>query len=389
MNIPTEFDDIRPYLATEMPNVIDELAQDKQFKDAMAMAMPELPFDMLIAKAKECKSLMDFQIAFDYPLLKKIIKEHTEGLDMQAEKLDKQNNYTFISNHRDIVLDSAFLSEMLVDLKFRTTAELAVGDNLLLYPWIKKIVKLNKGIIVKRALGLREQLIGSQQLSRYIHFATSEKKENIWIAQRQGRCKDSDDRTQQSILKMLCMGGDGTLKERLKSLHIVPLSISYEFDPCDYLKAKEFQQKRDNENFKKDYQDDLVSMQTGIFGYKGHVHFQASACLDEWLDALPDNITKNDFFAFVAEHIDHAIHSNYRLYPNNYIAADRLKEGERFATLYTEEEKDRFDKYIHQQIERVDLPNADITFLERKLLEMYSNPLYNYLKAAENKHNAI
>ena len=152
---------------------------------------------------------------------------------------------------------------MLMEEDFRTTVEIAIGDNLLIYPWIKKLVRINKSFIVQRSLSMRQFLESSQRMSRYMHFAVREKHENLWIAQREGRAKDSNDRTQDSVLKMMAMGGEGTPAERLKEMHIVPMAISYEYDPCDILKAIEFQQNRDNPDFKKSRQDDLMNMRTG------------------------------------------------------------------------------------------------------------------------------
>lgn len=385
MTIPSQFDDIRPYTSEEMPAVLDALEKDPQFRTVVAALIPDTPFEAIMAKAHTCKTPLDFQKMFPYHLLGTNMQRHTDGTDMDAESLDKTRKYTFVSNHRDIVLDSAYLSKLLLDCGFKNTVEIAIGDNLLASPWIKNIVRLNKSFIVKRSLTLRQQLMASKQLSDYIHFAISQKEENVWIAQREGRAKDSNDCTQLSILKMMALGGEGQIVDRLKQLHIVPLSISYEFDPCDFLKAKELQQKRDNPGFHKTREDDVFSMQTGILGYKGHVHYQAAACIDDWLDKLPADLSKNDLFAVVATHIDHEIHSHYRLYANNYIAYDRLTESSRFDTLYTETEKKRFDDYLVHQISKIDLPRADHDYLQHMLLTMYANPLINYLKAAETK----
>lgn len=385
MTTPAEFDDIRPYNPEEIPEVVNELEKDPLFKDAITTALPQMPFEAVIAQAKQCKSLLELQKTFVYSFLKKLLSKHSDGIDMQAGNLDREGNYTFISNHRDIVLDAALLSEMMVDIGFTKTAELCTGDNLLIVPWIKKLVRLNKGIIVKRALGLREQLVSSKELSKYIHFVITQKNDNVWIAQREGRAKDSNDLTQESIVKMLSMGGTGTLKDSIMDLHIVPLAISYEFDPCDFLKAREFQLKRDNPDYKKTRDDDVYSMKTGMFGYKGHIHYQAGSCLNEWIMTLPDNTPKHDFFNIIAQRIDHVIHSNYRMYANNYIASDMLKEENRYTNLYTTDEKERFEQYLQTQLQRIQLPNPDHTFLKHKMLEMYANPLYNYLKAAEQK----
>lgn len=385
MTTPSEFDDIRPYDPEEISQVVDELSQDPMFKEAITLAIPQVPFEAIIAKAKQCKTLLEIQKTFVYSFLKNLLAKASDGMEMQADFLDRKYNYTFISNHRDIVLDSAFLCENMVDIGFENTAEVCTGDNLLVVPWIKKVVRLNKGIIVKRALGIREQLVASKELSSYIHYVINQKKDNVWIAQREGRAKDSNDRTQESIIKMLNMGGKGTMQENIKNINIVPLAISYEFDPCDFLKAKEYQLKRDNPHYKKTSADDVNSMNIGMFGYKGRIHYQAGACINEWIDSLPADISKNDFFTAVAEHIDHIIHSNYRLFANNYIASDKLRQEERFKNLYTPEEEKRFEDYLQSQLQRIDLPEPDHTFLTQKMLEMYANPLYNYLSAAEQK----
>jgi len=385
MIIPSEFDDIRPYTAEEMPAIFDVLQEDQLFRAVLGRLIPGVSLQDVMIKAHSCKTPLDFQKQFSYPMLQKNMELHTDGADMDANSLDQTKNYTFVSNHRDIVLDSAYLSKFLLDCGFNNTVEIAIGNNLLAYPWIEHIVRLNKSFIVKRSLTIRQQLAASKQLSSYIHFAISKKSENIWIAQREGRAKDSNDRTQLSILKMMALSGDGTIMDKLKELHIVPLSISYEFDPCDFLKAKELQQKRDNPTFHKTNEDDVLSMETGIIGYKGHVHYQTAACIDNWLEKLSSNTVNNQLFTVIASHIDHEIHSHYRLYANNYIAYDRLTEGSRFNRLYTLPEKKRFDDYLAGQISKIDLPNADHDYLQHMLLTMYANPLINYLKAAETK----
>lgn len=381
----SDFNDIRPYNSEEIPQIIDELATDEAFRESMRKTFT-VPVDAMLAKGRQCGSLLEIQKTFVYPFLKGILDQKSDGIDMQADELDRNGSYTFISNHRDIVLDAALLSEMMVDIGFNRTAELCTGDNLLTVPWIEKIVRLNKGIVVKRGLSLREQLVSSKHLSDYIHYVINVKKDNVWIAQRQGRAKDSNDLTQESILKMLSMGGKGTLKESIKELNIVPLTISYEFDPCDFLKAREYQMRRDNPDFKKTRDEDVNSMETGMFGYKGHIHYQAGNTINEWVDSLPDQMPKTEFFASLTHHVDHIIHSNYRLYANNYIASDMLREEERFAQLYTPQEKKRFEDYLHTQLGRIEMENPDNTFLIHKMLEMYANPLYNYLKAADQNH---
>lgn len=381
MKIPQEFDTIRPWEPEDLPEVFDRLLANDQFKQVLAYLYPQVPLEMIAQKLKACKTNLDFQLAFAYDFVHGILKKAATGCEMDCSSLDNTRNYTFISNHRDIVLDSAILDVMLIDNKFKTTCEIAIGDNLLSLPWVKDLVRVNKAFIVERALSMRQMLMSSKRLSDYMHFAIKEKKENIWIAQREGRAKDSNDRTQKSILQMMSMGGEGSIIERLKQLHLVPLSINYEYDPCDFLKAKEFQQKRDNADWKKGPMDDLISMQTGIFGYKGHVHYHAAPCLDEYLDSLDPDMSKQDIYNKVAAYIDQQIHRNYRLYPGNYVALDMLEETEAYTDQYTAEDKAKFEKYIQGQLAKIDLPNKDEAYLKERLLTMYANPVRNNLAA--------
>ena len=381
MKIPQEFDTIRPWEPEDLPEVFDRLLANDQFKQVLAYLYPQVPLEMIAQKLKACKTNLDFQLAFAYDFVHGILKKATTGCEMDCSSLDNTRNYTFISNHRDIVLDSAILDVMLIENKFKTTCEIAIGDNLLSLPWVKDLVRVNKAFIVERTLSMRQMLMSSKRLSDYMHFAIKEKNENIWIAQREGRAKDSNDRTQKSILQMMSMGGEGSIIERLKQLHLVPLSISYEYDPCDFLKAKEFQQKRDHAEWKKGPTDDLVSMQTGIFGYKGHVHYHAAPCLDEYLDSLDPDMPKQDIYNKVATYIDQQIHRNYCLYPGNYVALDMLEETEAYTDQYTAEDKAKFEKYIQGQLAKIDLPNKDEAYLKERLLTMYANPVRNNLAA--------
>ncbi len=379
MKIPQEFDAIRPWEPEDLPEVFDRLLANEQFKQVLAYLYPQVPFEMIAKKLKACKTNMEFQLAFAYDFVKSLLKKAATGYEMDCAAIDSSKCYTFISNHRDIVLDSAILDVLLVDNKFTTTCEIAIGDNLLSLPWVKDLVRVNKAFIVERALSMRQMLMSSKRLSDYMHFAVKEKNENIWIAQREGRAKDCNDRTQKSILQMMSMGGEGSVIERLMQLHLVPLSISYEYDPCDYLKAKELQQKRDNAEWKKGPTDDLVSMRTGIFGFKGHVHYHAAPCLDEYLFQMDPETPKQDIYNKVAAYIDKQIHANYMLYPGNYVAIDLLEAASTHADKYTDSEKATFEQYIAGQLQKIDLPNKDVAFLRERMLTMYANPVRNYL----------
>ena len=376
-----EFDDIRAYGPEDLPEAYERLTADPQFKAVVEKVFPHVPFEALSAKLKQCKTNLDFQVTFCYPFLKDLLSKASTGCDIDITNIDINRRYTFVSNHRDIVLDSALLDVMLIDSGFKTTCEIAIGDNLLAAPWIKDLVRVNKSFIVLRSAGIREMLTNSKRMSEYMHLVINEKNDNIWIAQREGRAKDSDDRTQEAILKMMAMGGEGSATERLRQLHIVPLSISYEYDPCDYLKAAEFQLKRDIEGWKKSKQDDVLSMQTGIMGFKGAIHYHCAPAIDDYLEQIPADTPKGDIFKVVASHIDNCIHSNYRLYPNNLAALDIL-EGTSHGG-YSESEKATFEQYIAKQLSKtVDMLNKlgitpDKPFLRERMLTMYANPARN------------
>ena len=382
--IPEEFKDMRPFEPEELPAAYDSLLADPTFRAVVGMVMPQIPSEALAPMMHGCKTILEFQYTFIRPLLEGVIKKCTTGLtgDFNTLGLSKEKeNYTYISNHRDIVLDSGLLDMVLFTQMGFNTVEIAIGDNLLIYPWIKTLVRLNRSFIVTRKGGIREMLQSSIRLSSYMHYVIGEKKAPIWIAQREGRSKDSTDHTQESLLKMFVMGGEGTPAERLISLNLAPLAISYEYDPCDWLKAMEFQMKRDNPEHKKSQADDLMNMKTGIFGYKGRVHFQSAGCMNEFIAALPTDMPKNDFYTTIAQEIDRRIYSNYLLYPGNYVAIDLLQGGETYAEHYTAEERATFEQYLAGQLNKIEMPSKDEAFLRTKMLEMYANPALNQMSA--------
>ena len=382
--IPEEFKDMRPYEPEELAAAYDELLADPTFRAVVAMVMPQIPAEALAPMMHGCKTILEFQYTFIRPLLDGVIKKCTTGLTNDFGSLDlckEKENYTYISNHRDIVLDSGLLDMVLFVEKGLNTVEIAIGDNLLIYPWIKTLVRLNRSFIVTRKGGIREILQSSMRLSAYMHYVIAEKRAPIWIAQREGRSKDSTDHTQESLLKMFTMGGEGTPAQRLIGLNLAPLSISYEYDPCDWLKAMEFQFKRDNPEYKKSQADDLTNMKTGIFGYKGRVHYQAAECMNDFIAALPADMPKNDFFATVAQEIDRRIYTNYRLYPGNFVAIDLLQGGNAYADRYTAEERATFETYLAGQLKKIEMPGKDEEFLRTKILEMYANPALNQMKS--------
>jgi hypothetical protein len=378
-----EFDDIRPYYDDEVVSVIERLLDNPEFERMVKFIFPDESWENFKTQMQSFKNRHDFQHGIVKSSVYKFVRRISDSIEFTGfENIEKTKAYTYISNHRDIVLDASLLASMLA-LKGFDTTEIAIGDNLLLKPWIEDIVRLNKSFIVKRGVSIRQMLEVSQHLSRYIHFAINEKKESVWISQREGRAKDSNDRTQESLLKMLAMGGEKDFLGNIEELNITPVSFSYEYDPCDYLKAKEFQQKRDNPDFKKSQNDDLVNMEIGLFGYKGNIHFRIGNSINPQLQKLDKSIPRNELVSKIADLIDKEIFLNYQFYPGNYIAYDRLWGGNFFDKMYSHEDIRIFDDYLQKQLAKIDLPDKDLPYLEEKILEMYAYPVKNYLSVKQ------
>ncbi len=379
--VSPNFDDIRPLNNNEVKDAIEQLVANPDFERALRYIKPNLNWAEFQAAMRACKTKEEFKSTLAYDAVMTVAKKTTFSLTISGRsRLPKDKAAcTFISNHRDIVLDASFLNVMLYDVGYGMT-QVAIGDNLLIRPWIETLVRLNNSFIVKRGVSVRQMLEVSKKLSSYIHYAINDLHESIWIAQREGRAKDSDDRTQGSVLKMLAIGGcKDNMLSNLIDLNIVPVSISYEYDPCDYLKAREYQLKRDDSNYVKSQRDDLLSMETGILNNKGRVHFSITAPINEALVNLDKDMEKNELVGVIADIIDKEIYKNYRFYPCNYVAYDWLNGTRRFQEHYGTKDKANFEEYIQGQLDKIVLPNKDESFLRTKLLEMYSNPLKNYL----------
>lgn len=379
----TEFDDIRPLYDSEVKEAIEFLLNDKMFRAAIEPVILPVTWDDFSKQMRGFNTIYDFQKNVIYNLILKFIKNNVEKLELlNPREIDLDESHTYISNHRDIILDAGLLNISLEEQGYNTT-EIAIGDNLLIYPWITTLVRLNKSFIVKRDIPVRQILEASQHLSEYMHKTIAEKKQSIWIAQREGRAKDSNDRTQASMLKMLTLTDRKNPIESLKKLDIVPLSISYEYDPCDFLKAQEFQLKRDIKDYKKSKQDDLINMLTGIQGYKGNVSFRFCKPLNEKIDLLSETQNRSTLLQEIADLIDEEIFKNYEIYPINYIAYDILKNSDRFSDKYTAKERDIFVEYVNKQVDKIKIDNKDVDFLETKIIEMYANILINHLSVQD------
>ena len=372
------FDDIRPVNDNEVSDTIEELIACEGLETALRYVIPALDWEALKAELRLCKTKKQFKSTISYSLVMTVAKLSTRSLTISGGERISNSPCMFISNHRDIVLDAAFLNVLLHDIGHEMT-QIAIGDNLLIYPWIKPVFRLNNSFFVKRSVSVRQRLEESHILSAYIHHTIQETRESVWIAQREGRAKDANDTTQTGILKMLIMAGDPDTLTNIMSLNIVPIAITYEYDPCDYLKAQEFQLKRDNPDFVKSKRDDLLNMEMGILKNKGRVHFTIARPINPALSTLPHYPNKNELIAEITSVIDREIYQHYRFFPCNYIAYDLLNDSNHFETQYNDLEKKEFEDYLQKQLNKIELPNKDETYLRSKMLEMYSNPLKNHL----------
>jgi glycerol-3-phosphate O-acyltransferase len=295
------------------------------------------------------------------------------------EMLDKNKAYLFISNHRDIILDAALLNLLLYKNGMKT-ARIAIGNNLLLYKWIEIIVKLNRSFIIKRNLAPRELLEASKKISYFIRKSILEDNLSVWIAQREGRTKDGFDKTQISVLKMLNMSNDKDMAQGFKELNLIPVSISYEIEPCGLAKIKELI-KQEKYGLAKTSKDDLKSMSMGIFNPKGHMHFSFGNPVAISYEKILSKEEGNNHLKRLAGLIDDQIYANYKLWPNNFIAYDMLTGGHRFRDRYTHKSKKHFELMVEQAMVNIDYPVSDI---KERFLMVYANPVYNKLKTIDD-----
>ncbi|HET8860999.1 1-acyl-sn-glycerol-3-phosphate acyltransferase [Marivirga sp.] len=370
------FDSIRPYKDSEVNEAVQRFIQHPFFDQVTQRVFPDKSADKLKEALIEVKSIEDFQKVMMYPTARRVLDNSSEGISHDGfDKINPDKSYLFISNHRDIVLDSTILNVLLFELGINTT-EVAIGNNLLVNQWVTDLAKLNKNFTVNRNIPPREMYSYSQTLSAYIRHTLLERKTSIWIAQREGRTKDGDDQTQQGLLKMIGLSGGKEFYENYAPLRMAPMAISYEYDPCDVLKARELTSKLAGRPVEKTPEDDLQSMIAGITGVKGRVHISIGKVVDEKLQEIREIKNKNDQMQALADLIDQRVHKSYKLWPNNFIAYDWLYNT-RFSDHYSKEEAEKFEAYLHKQADRF---SANFNDLKDPLLAMYANPVRNKLK---------
>lgn len=388
MPVPDELADIAPYDDTCFREKLEKLVREPGFENAIRFVMPDVDYPKYVQYLLQVRDQQDFQSRIVGGFLEDLARKTSAGITMSGvENIAEGQSYTFISNHRDIVLDASFLNVCMIRAQ-RPITQIAIGNNLLIYEWITDLVKLNRSFIVKRDVNKMEAMRAAQQLSAYIRYAINTRHESVWIAQRQGRAKDSNDVTQESLIKMLAIAGASSdFASNLEEINLLPVSIAYEYDPNDYLKVTEFIMRRRDPDFKKSQHDDLLSMETGLLSFKGRIHFHFGRPVNPALKAI-EGTPRIPAAHRSCALIDREIHLGYRLYPINLIAYDRLNGTDTFADKYTAEDIDAFDTYIDRQIARIEIPGGfkddEIEYGKQMLLTMYSNPVRNQIAAQQH-----
>ena len=370
----TEFDEIRPYYDSEVDGVLEKLLAESGFRKTVKYFFPDVPFEKTEQLLRNVHTIRDFQTFFIARLVNGLEKMYTEGVTFNGlENIPAGKGYLIVSNHRDIILDSAFLNTYLAQ-HGHDTSEIAIGSNLLIFPWITDLVKLNRTFVVKRNLSVKELMVSSMLQSKYIRHTIIDKKTSIWIAQREGRTKNGNDKTQGSVLKMFNMAAKGDVIQSLAEMNIVPMTISYEYDPVDVYKVIEQYNKKIDPDFKKNKVDDVAGMRNGMTCKKGRVNITLGRTISGELLQLPKAPNKNLQYEEVAKLIDRKIYDGYVLYPINYVTADILSGTDRFSSHYTSEDKEKVLDYIEVQCKKF---SGDVELQKKMLMEIYANPVYN------------
>lgn len=374
-----KFDDIRPFYDHEVNDALLSIARHPMMKALMNFTFPDKDEKFWFEQFKDIHSISDFQHQYISQTVRQILKQSSEGLTTSGfDHLDKNVSYLFISNHRDIVLDTCLLNLVLLDRGLIMTSS-AIGDNLVQKTFLHVLAKLNRNFLVQRGLPLREQLSSSKIMSEYIYDLLTKENRSVWIAQREGRTKDGNDATQQGVLKMLAMAGDQSLTDFFKTLKIVPLSISYEYDPTDVLKMPHLMAKSRNEEYIKDPGEDFKTMLSGVLGQKKRIHIHAGDVLETEFDNIVSKIeNKNKQLQAISQIIDDSIIQNYKLWPTNFIAYDLLHETNQYSENYSENEKMLFERRMEM---RIDISDSD---MKKSFLAMYANPVINKINHQKN-----
>ena len=375
----SKFDSIRPFYDAEINAAIQDTVNHPMMKALMNFTFPDVDDSVWKEQLRKTHSIRDFQCNFIYHSIKKVLEKSSEGLSTSGfETLEKNTSYLFISNHRDIILDTSLLNASLFDHGLVMTAS-AIGDNLVKKAFMNTLAKMNRNFLVQRGLSPRELLQSSKLLAEYIGQLLLRENRSVWIAQREGRTKDGNDATHPGVLKMLAMGSDEeNLMNYFKKIKIVPVSISYEYDPTDALKMPQLMAEANNEVYVKEKNEDFTTLLSGIMGQKKRIHIHVGKVLDTELDSIATEFeNSNKQIQALAQTIDESILKSYKLWPTNYIAYDILNETNEYSHLYSESEKSLFERRLDMRID-----NSNPIELQ-SFLAMYANPVVNKMKFSD------
>ena len=365
------FDRVRCYNDWETVDALKRMVESDEFFPLFKHVFPNLDKSAIRDLFLSISGSFDFQKRIVDPAVVAVINHSMDHFSSSGiENLNTGEAFMFVSNHRDIVLDAALLQHVMISNN-RNTTQITFGNNLMTSPFIIDFGKSNKMFTVFRDSDMREQLRNSQELSEYMRKVIKDQNESIWIAQRSGRTKNGMDVTQHGLLRMFAMSGKGSTKDRLKELNIVPLTISYEYEPCDYLKVYETCRSKKGK-YIKNRGEDFTSITEGIVGYKGKTKLVIGNPLNDFIDSLPDTMDKKELLQMVASEVDRQIYTNYQLWPTNYIAYDLLNDGEIYASQYNAGQKTRFLEHMKAVGAKIDLDKREF---EKVFLNLYANPI--------------
>ncbi len=377
----SEIEELRPYNDSEVNAALNRITRNPIFKKVLDFLFPIEKHQEITDAVNQCKSAVEFQKKFMYHAVRSVTSKTSSGLSWtDVTKLRPDVPYLFIGNHRDIVLDSAILQTVLVDYNIPTT-EITFGSNLMTLPIVVDIGKSNRMFKVVRGSNPKELLKNSRILSEYIQYTLTEKKVSIWIAQRNGRTKDGNDRTDVGLVKMLNMSGKDDIVSNLKLLNIVPYAISYEFEPCCAEKINELYISR-YKKYEKKPGEDMASVVKGIMQPKGRIHlsFNEPLVLNE--DLISSEQNKNEVIRIITQAIDNQIYKNFRLFPNNYIAYDILTGKNKYSEQYSVKEKSVFMKYKQDTLSNL---QGNLNELSEIFFQLYANPVLNLESSLESR----
>lgn len=376
MTFDTLYSEIRPYRDHEFREVIDRMLNSPMAELLISTVFPGIPEERIKKVLREINTINEFQEKVIYKAVLGLLSKTSSGLSHSGtENINKESVYLFISNHRDIILDPSLLNTVIFEKGFET-AEVAIGDNLLETPWVKDLARLNKSFIVKRNLSVRELVHSSKLLSNYIADTICQQNHSVWIAQREGRAKDGNDKTQPGLLNMLSMSAPESVKEHFMKMNIIPVSISYEHDPCDVDKLRSLYAQKFFGGYTKEKNEDNLAMRKGILGHKGKIHIHFGKSIRDEITSLPDDLHKTEIIQRVGGFLDRQIIGNYRTQKSNYIAYDILNELKEVNPNYNKLDKEEF---IADMEEKIDSLAGEKEELRLIFLNMYAFPYKNKL----------